>query len=807
MDLEKALYDHFGYTGFRSHQKQIIESILEDRNVLAVLPTGGGKSLCYQLPALISDGFSLVISPLISLMKDQTDNINRHGRVAAYINSTLNFRQSEEVLREISDGSVKLLYLAPEKLESREFLAKMKFLQPRFLFIDEAHCISQWGHNFRPSYMGIRKFAEENGITRISAFTATATPEVVDDIILRLGLRDTRKFIKGFQRDNLSLQVMSDSDKKLMLTDLISGCTTPAIVYTSSRKSAEEVSAYLEQQGLQSSFYHAGMQTELRRLIQEQFTEGKIKTVCATNAFGMGIDKKDISLVVHYNMPGSIENYYQEIGRAGRDGKPAQAVLLYDKNDRAIHEYFISGSYPGESAIRAVYNALCDYGKVALGSYLNSDIRVDYKYISNYCRKQVSRPLILSAIAALERNGYMRLVSETEKKYYIQLNIGASRVSRHIEQMENSSVKDILLLLIRKHGSRITEQKQLISISRLAEECGITESYLTETFEWLHNTGIIDFESPVKYDCVRMLSARVSDRYLILDTSEIEKQKEMATAKLSQMEEFVSTPVCRMKFILDYFGEETENYKCGKCDICSPAVSEKKSSQNSEASAAALTRTPVEKQDYEAGLRLFNQLRICRNESAVKFQQAPFFICPDEILRKIIESKPASVSALLAIPGFTSRMFNKVGHDFLEIIKEHLSAQKLHEQTISEQEPASFESTGTQPVVYEEKEKMSGTLEDVYRLVEKGHRLNEIAAITKQPEHVLALQIESILEYDPQLEIDNLFRKGAADEMLQEIINGYKDMKELKDRLHGKYSFAELRIAAAKAKAGAGSAK
>ena len=333
MTTFEALNKYFGYKEFRPGQLEIIDEIIQGKNALAVLPTGAGKSICYQIPALISDNYSIVISPLIALMKDQVDSLNRTQEVAAFINSTQSYYETEKVLQDINFGKIKIIYVAPERLENTEFALRLKNLNPQYLFIDEAHCISEWGHNFRPSYTKLKDFVEFTGLKKISAFTATATPEVVKDIVKQLGMKNAKIIIKGFERDNLFVNVEICRRKKERCLEIYQRHKYPAIIYTSSRKKAEELAEYFKFNKVKCEFYHAGLDPIIRKKIQEDFIEDRLPVIIATNAFGMGIDKKDIRLVIHFNSTGSIENYYQEIGRAGRDGKSSHTYLLFDESD------------------------------------------------------------------------------------------------------------------------------------------------------------------------------------------------------------------------------------------------------------------------------------------------------------------------------------------------------------------------------------------------------------------------------------------------------------------------------------------
>ncbi|MDY0084261.1 MAG: RecQ family ATP-dependent DNA helicase, partial [Ignavibacteriaceae bacterium] len=307
MTAKQAFKKYFNYDSFRSGQEEIINEILSGTNVLAILPTGAGKSLCYQIPAIIGDNYAIVISPLIALMKDQVDSLNKSFEIAAFINSTQTDKEVEQVLQNIKYGKIKIVYVAPERLEYSEFANRLKSLNPNYLFVDEAHCISQWGHNFRPSYNKIKDFIKFTGIKKVSAFTATATPEVVKDIIKQLELKNSKLIIKGFERDNLFINAEITKKKKERCLQLCQQYRGTSIIYTSSRKKAEEVSEYLKLNKLNCEYYHAGLDPIIRKKIQEDFIEDRLSVIVATNAFGMGIDKKDIRLVIHYNTPGTIE--------------------------------------------------------------------------------------------------------------------------------------------------------------------------------------------------------------------------------------------------------------------------------------------------------------------------------------------------------------------------------------------------------------------------------------------------------------------------------------------------------------------
>jgi len=360
-DAQSALERHFGFSRFREGQADVIEAVLADQDVIVVMPTGGGKSLCYQLPALLFPGVTLVISPLIALMKDQVDALNARDIPATYINSSLSYDDQLMRLRGMSRGEYRLVYIAPERFRNTRFVESLKGCRISLFAVDEAHCISQWGHDFRPDYLRLREAADALGRPRIIALTATATPQVRSDIAAQLGLNQASPFVAGFDRHNLMLRVepcKSDKDRLTAAYQVVKRAKGSGIIYCSTRKAVDDVAGKLQRMGLTVGSYHAGLDETKRSRIQDYFMAGDLDAIVATNAFGMGVDKPDIRFVTHYNLPGSIEAYYQEVGRAGRDGLPSLCALLFNYIDTRIHDFFIEGSYPPRQVIEQVYSCL-----------------------------------------------------------------------------------------------------------------------------------------------------------------------------------------------------------------------------------------------------------------------------------------------------------------------------------------------------------------------------------------------------------------------------------------------------------------
>ena len=390
--VNKYLSEYFGFDSFRPGQQQVIESILRGDRTVAIFPTGSGKSLCYQLPALMFPGITIVISPLISLMKDQVDQLSKRGIPCTYISSIVSENEVTTRIQNMKQGKYKIVYIAPERFYSQEFIDALEGLDVSFIAIDEAHCISQWGHNFRPAYLKIKDLIEKTGNPMVAAFTATASRRVQQDIVRLLNLKNCKIFVGSFDRPNLEFRVERPSNKQIYVYRYIKkNIGKPGIIYAATRKHVEDLYQLLLNNGISVGMYHAGLSNEDRNLVQEAFSKGKISVMVATNAFGMGIDKSDIRYIIHYNMPRSIEYYYQEVGRAGRDGKLASCILLYSESDYYLNRFLIGGNYPPIKLVESIYNRVCKAGSegIKLETLVKSHGSISKQLIHSSVRKLV----------------------------------------------------------------------------------------------------------------------------------------------------------------------------------------------------------------------------------------------------------------------------------------------------------------------------------------------------------------------------------------------------------------------------------
>jgi ATP-dependent DNA helicase RecQ len=563
IDLDKTLRERFALERFRPGQREVIETVLNRRDVLCVMPTGGGKSLCYQLPALLLDGLTLVVSPLIALMKDQVDTLTAQGLRATLLNSTLDPAEQRLRLNEIEARRYDLVYVAPERFRSPRFVEAMARIKPALLAVDEAHCISEWGHDFRPDYARLGQARRALGMPPCIALTATATDLVRRDIADQLDLHEPAQFVTGFDRPNLYYEVVAarkDADKLAALADVLDRNPGSAIVYASSRKKCEEVGRFLETELRRPAVvYHAGMAREERTSAQDRFMSGKAEVVVATNAFGMGVDKPDIRSVIHFNMPGTLEAYYQEAGRAGRDGNAAECVLLYAQGDRFLQEMFIENEYPPPEAVFRVYEYL-------RGIDLDP-IELTQLEIRDAANLQINDSAVGTALKVLEGAGGLERFRPRENMAIIRINAEPDEPSFVERLSPQAHIQRAVLLGLEGLVNRRFGEPVYFRPEELATALGVDRPALQRALRHLTAELPIDYVPPFRGNAVRIIDRGRRARELTIDFASLQKRKDQEYDKLERMIKYAQTSSCRRAFILGYFGDRDAS-RCGHCDTC-----------------------------------------------------------------------------------------------------------------------------------------------------------------------------------------------------------------------------------------------
>ena len=578
MSTYKEILKHYwGYDDFRGIQQQIIESIGLGHDTLGLMPTGGGKSLTFQVPGLALEGVCIVVTPLIALMKDQVQHLRQRGILAAAIFSGMSHDDILRVLENCILGRTKFLYVSPERLSSEFFVSKLRHIRVSFITVDEAHCISQWGYDFRPSYLEIANIRTLLPNVPILALTATATPKVVDDICERLSLPKANNqkqtsdstengfhvFRMSFERKNLTYSVKTATDKLQELVHTLSNTTGSAIVYVRSRRRAKEIAEELTKRGLSATFYHAGLEHEVKDQRQRDWQQDRTRIIVATNAFGMGIDKPDVRLVMHYDCPDSIEAYFQEAGRAGRDGKSAQAIMLYNNSDNAKLTKRIDDTFPPKDEVREVYEHLAYFFQIATGDGfgITREFNIDV-----FCQRFHHFPIrVHSALQILQRAGYLEYDPAPDQQTRVRFLLERQT----LYQLENLSEQEdrLIVALLRNYGGLFADFGY-IDEALIAQHSGLRPVTLHEVLKSLAHKHIIQYLPRQQVPTIHYLQRREDSEHIKLSPDVYELRHEQYRQRIIAMLNYMQDNLhCRSRMLLEYFGEKN-THDCGQCDVC-----------------------------------------------------------------------------------------------------------------------------------------------------------------------------------------------------------------------------------------------
>lgn len=561
--LREVLMERWGYPGFRPSQEDIIMSVLDGHDTLGLMPTGGGKSITFQVPALLLDGLTLVITPLISLMKDQVDNLRARDIRAMYLHAGLTMHEQQLAIEKCLCGRCSILYISPEKLISPSFSQTVRRLPVKLIVVDEAHCISQWGYDFRPSYLRIGELRKAFPDVAVLALTASATPEVASDIEHQLQFRPgSRRFSLSFARDNISFIVRQTDDKDGQLMRVLNAVPGTAIIYVRSRKRTREIAAMLSASGISAGYYHAGLAPEEKEARQNLWKDGTSRVMVATNAFGMGIDKPDVRLVVHYDLPSSLEEYYQEAGRAGRDGLPSYAVVLAGKGDKGLLSRRLAEAFPPKETVRRVYELAGNFLDLPVGDGYNQVFEFNF---TRFCQVYGLNPVVAhNSLMILSRCGYIDFQEEISTRSRLMITMQRDE----LYSLELSPVTDAVLQLVLRSYTGLFADYEFISEMSLASHLHITEQQVYESLLALARMHVLKYVPRKSTPYIFYLTSREEPQHLLIARAAYEERRERMERRIEAMKRFVfAGDCCRVTAMLEYFGEESKG-PCGKCDYC-----------------------------------------------------------------------------------------------------------------------------------------------------------------------------------------------------------------------------------------------
>lgn len=564
MNFESILKKYWGYDGFRPLQRDIIESVMSGHDTLGLMPTGGGKSITFQVPGMaFESGLTIVVTPLISLMKDQVDNLKRHGITAVMLNSGMNARENRVAWERLTNGRARFLYVSPEKLRNPNFLEELRCLQVRLIVVDEAHCISQWGYDFRPSYLKIAQLRKIHPDVPVLALTATATPIVADDIMSRLEFRPgARKFKMSFVRDNISYLVRPSENKIYDILHILSRTGGCGIVYVRSRRKTKEIAEFLNVSGIPADYYHAGLSYETKTERQNRWQHDETRVMVATNAFGMGIDKPDVRVVIHADLPPSLEEYYQEAGRAGRDGKTSYAVLLASKNDKGVLRRKLTQTFPSREDIRKIYERACNFMHLSIGEGYGRLIEFDFEL---FCETfHIQRQNAIAAFHLLSQAGYLDYIEETESTSRVMITVGR-------EDLYNTGAsihaEKVLSCILRQYPGLFSDYVR-INEGSISRDTMLDQETVYNALLELNRQKIIVYVPRRRTPFINVTTSREESRYVQIGKSIYEDRFKVMSDRVEAMIDYAfNSSGCRVSRMLEYFGEESSS-DCGSCDVC-----------------------------------------------------------------------------------------------------------------------------------------------------------------------------------------------------------------------------------------------
>ena len=562
-EAQEILLKYWKHSSFRPLQKEIIDSVLDGQDTFALLPTGGGKSICFQVPTMMQDGICLVISPLVALMKDQVANLQKKDIKAIALTGGIHTEEIIDLLDNCQYGNYKFLYLSPERLQSDWILERIKNLPINLIAIDEAHCVSQWGHDFRPAYLKISELKKYFPKIPFLALTATATPRVVQDIKTELGLKDAKLFQQSFERKNIAYMVFEVEDKLYRVEQILKKNPQPSIIYVRNRKSCFTIATQLQSLGFKATYYHGGLSAKEKDKNMQLWMSEQVQVIVATNAFGMGIDKDNVKTVIHTQLPENLENYYQESGRSGRNGEKAFSILLFNNSDTNHAEQQFLSILPDKKFLKTMYIKLCNYFQIAYGEGLDDSFSFKMNY---FCNKYDFPTLkTYNALQFLNQQGIITMSQEFSEKITIQFLIESKEVIRYTSL--NPKDEEIILAILRTYPG-VHEMKTPLNLSVIAKKSNHTEEQITFLLEKLRDKEIIEYKSKNNDATILFNEVREDDLTINRVSKYLEKQNQLKKDQLSSVLYYIKEDkTCKNRLILDYFGEET-NSNCGICSYC-----------------------------------------------------------------------------------------------------------------------------------------------------------------------------------------------------------------------------------------------